>query len=476
MAPVTGPGPGTAGEPPSNISSGFDVYSPCQSVYQGQQISFHLSDHVRAAGVSTQVAVTIRRIGVTEQQVYTGQASMSRQTVPGNAWVNCCNWPSGLNLTIPTDWSSGYYRASFTDNGTTRNVLFVVKNRAPSAGGKVLVVPFDTMQAYNEWGGKSAYDFNSSGQAKAQTLSLIRPALHTESTDFILGVIPFVRWAESQGIALDYLASADLHEANVLSPWKVLVLIGHDEYWSQPMRNELDRHVNAGRHAAIFSGNTMWWKTNRETDAWGRQNGRMLVQRASGTATPNWYEIDPEARSIGATFFKGGFLNKYSGSALANLPYTVHRPEHWAFAGTGFTQNSQFGSNVAVESGITLGIHAYESDGLDFRFGSDGRPVPTGGDGAPPGTQILATTQLPTATPPENGWDVPANKGLTTPLLSLSGEPGGWATMTSFVRNGGIVFNVGTTDYYKVLPACTGGNQSPACRIVRNVLDHMQAR
>lgn len=480
-APATSAaGPAAGSEPASNIGTGFDVYAGCQSVYQGQTISFHLADYVRAAGVTTQVPVTITRIGQPDTQVFSGMANMSRQAVPNDPWVNCCNWPSGLDLLIQPEWPSGYYRASFANpGGVTQHAMFVVKNRTPRTNGMVFQVPFDTMQAYNSWGGKSAYDFNSTNGQKAQRLSLIRPANDASNIDHIIGIVQFARWADSQGFALDYLASADLNDPNVLAPWKTFITVGHDEYWSPTMRAELDRHVDSGRHAAIFSGNTMWWKTLRETDAWGRDRGRLLLERQSGSSTPNWYELDPEARSIGATFFKGGFLNKFSGSAVANLPYTVHRPEHWVFAGTGFTQDEEFGSNVEfINNGTTpLSIHAYESDGLDFTVGPDGRPVPTFGDGAPPGTVILATTPLPTGTPPENFWDVPATKGLSAPLLNLTGQPGGWATMTTFTRNGGIVFNVGTTDYYKVLPECTGvgATQTPACRVVSNVLNHMQS-
>lgn len=67
-------------------------------------------------------AVTIDRIGSADQRVYTGSATMSRQLVPDDAWINCCRWPAGLALTIPGHWKSGLYRARFEspDGPSTR--------------------------------------------------------------------------------------------------------------------------------------------------------------------------------------------------------------------------------------------------------------------------------------------------------------------------------------------------------------------
>lgn len=451
-------------EAPSQIGTTIDAYANCDSVYPGQKITFHLSDHAGSVASDRNASVSIVKIGSPDETVYTGAATMRKQSVPNDAWVNCCNWPSGLSLTIPMNWETGYYRVQFTSpSGGSSWLSFVVKNRTPSSlSNLVFQVPFDTSQMYSGWGGKSAYTFNSTGGVKAQELSRQRPSLDAAAENYILGVVPFVRWADSQGIALEFISGTDMHaNPKALDPYKVFFTVGHDEYFSQPMRNQLDRHIDGGGHAAIFSGNTMWWRTELATDANGRSLGKLVGNRQSGTPTSNWFEFDKEARTIGATFFVGGFVNESTQPALASRPYTVYQPNHWAFTGTGLSVNSQFGSSER--------ILRYESDGIDHTF-VGGLPVPTGSDGAPANTDILALADL-------SGSDSPSESFAAGAFINLTGTGGPNAAMTAFTRpSGGIVFNGGTTDFYRPLPSCTGQGvtQKTECRIFKNVLTYLQ--
>jgi hypothetical protein len=36
------------------------------------------------------------------------------------------------------------------------------------------------------------------------------------------------------------------------------IFVGHDEYWSAPMRNAVDAHVAGGGKVARFAGNFLW--------------------------------------------------------------------------------------------------------------------------------------------------------------------------------------------------------------------------
>ena len=57
----------------------------------------------------------------------------------------------------------------------------------------------------------------------------------------------FVRWAESAGIALDYAVNSDLElHPEVLDGHRLLLSVGHDEYWSWGMRDSADAFVDAG--------------------------------------------------------------------------------------------------------------------------------------------------------------------------------------------------------------------------------------
>lgn len=82
------------------------------------------------------------------------------------AWTN----PYVLNIpnssSDPSDWASGVYLAKLTasDSGKQRYIIFAVRDDA-RASDYFFPTSVLTDQAYNNWGGKSLYSFNSSGGA-----------------------------------------------------------------------------------------------------------------------------------------------------------------------------------------------------------------------------------------------------------------------------------------------------------------------
>ena len=76
----------------------------------------------------------------------------------------------------------------------------------------------------------------------------------------------FVRWAEGEGLALDYLTDHDLDaEPGALDPYAVVILVGHSEYWSgASARRASTPSSTRGGRLAIFSGNTCFWKVRWE--------------------------------------------------------------------------------------------------------------------------------------------------------------------------------------------------------------------
>ena len=70
---------------------------------------------------------------------------------------------------------------------------------------------------------------------------------------------PFARWAEEEGFRLDFLTQYDLHgDPGCLEPYRVAVIVGHDEYWSWQMRDAVDAFVDGGGNVARFAGNFLW--------------------------------------------------------------------------------------------------------------------------------------------------------------------------------------------------------------------------
>jgi hypothetical protein len=142
-------------------------------------------------------------------------------------------WPAAATLNVPSSWPTGLYRLR---HGSEDVLSFVVRASVPGASSKVLLhIPFLTHAAYNPAGGKSLYGFNSGGEAsRASKVSLDRswgygpPGLGPEAR--------LIEWLETEGIAIEYCSSIDLHaDENLLTSYDCLVLAYHDEYWTKPM-------------------------------------------------------------------------------------------------------------------------------------------------------------------------------------------------------------------------------------------------
>src|SRR5690606_9215678 len=230
----------------------------------------------------------------------------------------------------------------------------------------------------------------------------------------------------------------------ILDPYHLFVTVGHDEYWSAEMRAELERHLDAGGNAALFSGNNMWWKIRFEAPSAGLPRGRMLIDKANGLERAedapelhqgNWYMTNPEVKVLGAGYPRGGWREAFDAGDIPD--FVVKRPGHWAFEGTGLAKDAPFGSSNVIIS--------FESDDADITWGganwgpggtvcgTNCLAIPTFTDGAPDGLQILATARL------GDGWlnYLGPGGGAYVGKSHYTGEPGGWATMVAYEHAGG---------------------------------------
>ena len=84
----------------------------------------------------------------------------------------------------------------------------------------------------------------------------------------------------------------------------------------------------------------------------------------------------------GVSFSRGGYHR--IGKRVTNGAggYTLHRPEHWIFDGTGLDYGDVLGAAATIVG--------YECDGCDFTY-RDGLPYPTGSDGTPANFEILGS-------------------------------------------------------------------------------------
>src|SRR5262249_33648077 len=128
----------------------------------------------------------------------------------------------------------------------------------------------------------------------------------------------FVTWAEQNGIELDYAVSTDLaFQPEILDGRRLVLSVGHDEYWSWEVRDNLEAFIGTGGNAAFLSGNAVYWQVRYEDD------GRAMVcykyaapeQDPVRAAQPHlqsgmWSDAvvgRPENHLTGVSFTHGGY-------------------------------------------------------------------------------------------------------------------------------------------------------------------------
>jgi hypothetical protein len=200
---------------------------------------------------------------------------------------DCSNWVVTTTLTTTAEWPTGVYliRLARNDNGADNHVLLVIR-RDGDPGDVAYAVSVTTYQAYNNWGGKSLYTWNSSGDAtvagtpRAVKVSFDRPfnqSLDGQTNWFTACDISNVSWLEQQGYDISYLTSLDLHTGASLAGVKVLVSPSHDEYWSAQMRTAATSARNAGSSLVFFGANAVYWKIRFEANPFTGTANRVQV-------------------------------------------------------------------------------------------------------------------------------------------------------------------------------------------------------
>jgi hypothetical protein len=140
---------------------------------------------------------------------------------------------------------------------------------------------------------------------------------------------------ENNGYDVTYSSNLDMHhDPSALRRVKVFLSVGHDEYWSLEMFNNLKGAVDSGLNVAFLSGNTCMWiiplkpssdgRPHRVFSRAGRYGG--LMESEKPTMGPFDREGPNENTLIGArTVFP------FNGSA----DWIVSKADHWIFEGTG---------------------------------------------------------------------------------------------------------------------------------------------
>lgn len=292
------------------------------------------------------------------------------------------DWPA-YEFAIGRTWPPGVYVAHLQEPEPQplaaamdrAAALFVV--RGPGRSPLVYKLPIATYQAYNWTGGGCFYDRPPRSADPARPgarLSLQRPGggiggitfgapdhydPGSPRQTFAHWDAPFIRWLAAEGHEVEFCTDLDVHrEPDLLPRHRLMVSVGHDEYWSEAMRDQVEDFVAAGGRAAFFAANLCWWRIHLA------DGDRAMVPRG---AFDHWWPATgagrPEDGLAGVSYRHGG--GWWDGPCEAH-GYIVQQPGHWVFEGTGLTLGARFGE------ASTPPLAGYECDGAPLEWADAG--------------------------------------------------------------------------------------------------------
>lgn len=376
-----------------------------------------------------------------------------------------CRWIAPYVLTArnpqdDTDWLSGVYLVKLTAQSSRKQsyIIFVVRDdERPSE--YLFQTSATTYQAYNNWGGKSLYGFNSMGRP-ARKVSFNRPYIMSENPVATFGngagefltntsVPPsdrpspagweynMVRWLEREGYDVTYSTNIDTHsDPTLLTTHKAWLSVGHDEYWSWEMRTHVEQARDRGVGLAFFSANVCYWQIRLEPSVVTGEPHRTIVAYKEAGMDPYALDHDPANDHLITVRWREPPLNRPEESLIGvmlignpvDADLVIVDETHWVLSGTGL----RIGERIP-------GLLGYEVDRL---FGH-----------APAGIDVIAHSPFP-------------YEGATA-----------YADMTAYTwPSGAVVFACGTIQWSWALddfnvPALRPSRLHPAAqRMTQNVL------
>jgi len=267
-----------------------------------------------------------------------------------------CQWTPSLAVAVDATWPPGAYLLKLVGSGGEQGFVPLCVRDDTSEAALLVMHGVTSWQAYNRWGGYSLYYGNKGGaltytQAsgggtyadRARIVSYDRPYSHdwaSGAADFVGNELPVVFQAEQLGLDVSYWTDVDLHERPEMLPnHRALISLGHDEYWSAPMRDNAQTALQQGLNIAFLGANACYRQIRLEPSPLGPDRHVVCYKSAAedpmsrvnpALVTVNWDQppvSDPESTLTGSMYQ----------DVEADADLVVTDPTSWVFAGTGLT-------------------------------------------------------------------------------------------------------------------------------------------
>lgn len=397
-------------------SAAIEGYASKTSVLPGDTIDFTVS--LAPAGRFT---IDLYRLGYYSgaggrHMARLGPFQGDTQPVPMMSFERLreCLWEKCTTFSIPTDWPSGVYLGKLARDepyGAQSYIIFVIKAQRDT--DLLCQVSDLTWQAYNKWpGNDSLYDDGtpniyytgpnvrvSFDRPYAKYFQYIDAPASVGAGIYLLWEYPMTFWLEQQGYNVTYCSNLDLHfDSGLLNRAKAFLSVGHDEYWSRQMYRRLLKARADGLSLAFFSGNAIYHQIKFYNSS---------ITGAPYRAFARQIRFNDEDALMGAKSYDVGYGD-----------WTITRPEHWIFEGTGAKAGHKIPGLIGFE---------YHGSPADI-----------------PGLEVVASSPLYPCAREKRSLG-PANENPVHHAVVFPGERGNW------------VFNAGTIWWSEGL-ACPPGH------------------
>jgi hypothetical protein len=279
------------------------------------------------------------------------------QLIPPTNTIEC-QWTPSLTVIIDGSWPAGAYLLKLVGSSGEQQFVPLCVRDDRSRAAIVIQQSVTTWQAYNRWGGYSLYYGNRGGalsfthapaggtfENRARIVSFDRPYDHdwaSGAADFIGNEFPVIYQAEQLGLDVTYWTDVDLHaQPQLLAGHRAMVSLGHDEYWSAPMRTGALLSLSNGVNFAFLGANACYRQIRFEPSPLGANRRQVCYKSAaedpmtgqdSALVTVNWPQAPvslPESQLIGSTYQ----------DVEASADMVITDPSSWVLAGTGLKAN-----------------------------------------------------------------------------------------------------------------------------------------
>ena len=282
-----------------------------------------------------------------------------------------------MTFEIPDDWLSGVYLGKLTalTSGIQSYIIFIVRD--DRACDLLFQCSELTWSAYNRWPTNysiyTCYTQNwSNTGVPSGTVSFNRPyALFTHPVnpidtsvgvgEFLPWEFPLSYWLGQNGYDVSYISNIDTHaDRNALLRTKGFISVGHDEYWTEDMFDNVVNARDAGVSLAFLCGNSTLCKmpllpsSDGQAHRATRREGWFLPLADGQVVPPELINEAGFELSIGpdSALLLGAWHSIGQGQAGLGQgagDWTCTAPGHWLFDGTGMQAGDSIGGLIGWE-------------------------------------------------------------------------------------------------------------------------------